>query len=84
MWLHTHELVPPFVLALLCYLIGGWPGLIVGLAKGLKPPVTARSLHRNHRQVRFLSDPDFQTPGPGPQTILALFDELLAPDQFHS
>ena len=30
MWLHKHELVPPFVLALLCYAIGGWPGLIIG------------------------------------------------------
>jgi stearoyl-CoA desaturase (Delta-9 desaturase) len=30
MWLHQHELVPPAVLALLCYVIGGWPGLIVG------------------------------------------------------
>ena len=30
MWLHTHELVPPLVLALLCYAIGGWPGLIIG------------------------------------------------------
>jgi stearoyl-CoA desaturase (Delta-9 desaturase) len=29
-WLHKHELVPPFVLALVCYAIGGWPGLIVG------------------------------------------------------
>jgi stearoyl-CoA desaturase (Delta-9 desaturase) len=30
MWLHKHEQVPSFVLALLCYAIGGWPGLIVG------------------------------------------------------
>ena len=30
MWLHKHELVPPFVLALLCYALGGWPGLIIG------------------------------------------------------
>jgi stearoyl-CoA desaturase (Delta-9 desaturase) len=30
MWLHKHELVPPFVLALLCCAIGGWPGLIIG------------------------------------------------------
>jgi fatty-acid desaturase len=29
-WLHKHELVPPFVLALVCYAIGDWPGLIVG------------------------------------------------------
>jgi len=30
MWLHRHELVPASVLALLCLLVGGWPGLIVG------------------------------------------------------
>jgi stearoyl-CoA desaturase (Delta-9 desaturase) len=30
MWLHKYELVPPFMLALLCYMIGGWPGLVVG------------------------------------------------------
>jgi len=30
MWLHKHELVPPFVLALLCYAIGGWSSLVVG------------------------------------------------------
>ena len=30
MWLHKYELVPPFALALLCYAIGGWPGLVVG------------------------------------------------------
>jgi stearoyl-CoA desaturase (Delta-9 desaturase) len=30
MWLHKYELVPPFVLALLCYAIGGLAGLIVG------------------------------------------------------
>jgi stearoyl-CoA desaturase (delta-9 desaturase) len=28
--LHKYELVPPFVLALLCYAIGGWSGLVVG------------------------------------------------------
>jgi stearoyl-CoA desaturase (delta-9 desaturase) len=30
MWLHKYELVPAFVLALACYAIGGWPGLVVG------------------------------------------------------
>jgi stearoyl-CoA desaturase (delta-9 desaturase) len=30
MWLHKYELAPPFVLALLCYAVGGWPGLIIG------------------------------------------------------
>jgi len=30
MWLHKYELVPPFVLSLLCYAIGGWSGLVVG------------------------------------------------------
>jgi stearoyl-CoA desaturase (Delta-9 desaturase) len=30
MWLHKHELVPPVCLAALTYVIGGWPGLIVG------------------------------------------------------
>jgi len=29
-WLHKNELVPPFVLALLCYAIAGWSGLIIG------------------------------------------------------
>jgi len=29
-WLHKHELVPPVLLALLSYVIGGWPGLVVG------------------------------------------------------
>jgi stearoyl-CoA desaturase (Delta-9 desaturase) len=30
MWLHRHELVPASVLALLCLVIGGGPGLVVG------------------------------------------------------
>jgi stearoyl-CoA desaturase (delta-9 desaturase) len=30
MWLHKHELVPAVVLAVLCLLIGGWSGLVVG------------------------------------------------------
>jgi stearoyl-CoA desaturase (Delta-9 desaturase) len=30
MWLHRYELVPAVVLAILCFLIAGWPGLIVG------------------------------------------------------
>jgi stearoyl-CoA desaturase (Delta-9 desaturase) len=30
MWLHRYELVPAVVLAVLCFLAGGWPGLVVG------------------------------------------------------
>jgi stearoyl-CoA desaturase (delta-9 desaturase) len=30
MWLHKHELVPPIGLGALCFLIGGWSGLVVG------------------------------------------------------
>ena len=30
MWLHRYEQVPAFVLAVLCFAIAGWPGLIVG------------------------------------------------------
>jgi stearoyl-CoA desaturase (delta-9 desaturase) len=30
MWLHKYELVPAVVLAILCFLIAGWPGLVVG------------------------------------------------------
>jgi stearoyl-CoA desaturase (delta-9 desaturase) len=30
MWLHRFELVPPVVLALLCFLAAGWSGLVVG------------------------------------------------------
>ena len=30
MWLHRHELAPAFALAVLCFAIAGWPGLIVG------------------------------------------------------
>jgi len=30
MWLHRHERLPAYVLAVLCYLIGGWSGLFVG------------------------------------------------------
>jgi stearoyl-CoA desaturase (delta-9 desaturase) len=30
MWLHRYELVPAVVLALLCLLVGGWSGLVVG------------------------------------------------------
>jgi stearoyl-CoA desaturase (Delta-9 desaturase) len=29
-WLHKNEQVPAFVLALLCYAVGGWSGLIIG------------------------------------------------------
>jgi stearoyl-CoA desaturase (Delta-9 desaturase) len=30
MWLHRHEWTPAIVMAVLCFLAGGWPGLIVG------------------------------------------------------
>jgi stearoyl-CoA desaturase (delta-9 desaturase) len=30
MWLHRYELVPATILAVLCFVIGGWPGLIIG------------------------------------------------------
>jgi stearoyl-CoA desaturase (delta-9 desaturase) len=30
MWLHRYEVVPAAVLAVLCFLAGGWPGLVVG------------------------------------------------------
>ena len=30
MWLHRYELVPAIGLALLCFALGGWPGLVVG------------------------------------------------------
>jgi stearoyl-CoA desaturase (Delta-9 desaturase) len=30
MWLHRYELLPPLVLAVLCLLIAGWSGLVVG------------------------------------------------------
>ncbi len=30
MWLHRYEQVPALVLAVLCFLIAGWPGLVVG------------------------------------------------------
>jgi stearoyl-CoA desaturase (delta-9 desaturase) len=30
MWLHKYELVPAVVLAGLCFLVAGWPGLVVG------------------------------------------------------
>src|SRR5215468_6047087 len=29
MWLHRYELVPPFVLAVICLALAGWPGLVV-------------------------------------------------------
>ena len=30
MWLHKYEIVPAVVLAALCFLVAGWPGLVVG------------------------------------------------------
>ena len=30
MWLHKHERWPAYALAVLCFLIAGWPGLVVG------------------------------------------------------
>jgi stearoyl-CoA desaturase (delta-9 desaturase) len=30
MWLHRYELLPAIVLGAICFLIGGWPGLVVG------------------------------------------------------
>lgn len=30
MWLHKYEIVPAVLLALLCFAIDGWPGLVVG------------------------------------------------------
>jgi stearoyl-CoA desaturase (delta-9 desaturase) len=30
MWLHRYELVPPVLLAVLTFVVGGWPGLVVG------------------------------------------------------
>lgn len=29
-WLHQFELVPPVALGILCFLLAGWPGLVVG------------------------------------------------------
>jgi stearoyl-CoA desaturase (delta-9 desaturase) len=30
MWLHRYEIAPAFALAVICFLIAGWPGLFVG------------------------------------------------------
>src|SRR5207253_7472898 len=30
MWLHKYELVPPIAAGAFCFLIAGWPGLVVG------------------------------------------------------
>jgi len=30
MWLHRYELVPAIALGFLCFVVGGWPGLVVG------------------------------------------------------
>jgi stearoyl-CoA desaturase (delta-9 desaturase) len=30
MWLHRYELAPPLALAVVCFAVAGWPGLIVG------------------------------------------------------
>ena len=30
MWLHKYELVPPLLLALVSFAVGGWPGLVIG------------------------------------------------------
>lgn len=30
MWLHKHELLPPLALAILCFVVAGWAGLVVG------------------------------------------------------
>jgi stearoyl-CoA desaturase (delta-9 desaturase) len=30
MWLHKYEVVPALILAVLCFLVAGWPGLVVG------------------------------------------------------
>lgn len=30
MWLHKHELLPPLALAILCFVVAGWEGLVVG------------------------------------------------------
>jgi len=30
MWLHKYEVVPAIILAVLCFLVAGWPGLVVG------------------------------------------------------
>jgi len=30
MWLHKYEVVPAIVLAVLCFVVAGWPGLVVG------------------------------------------------------
>jgi stearoyl-CoA desaturase (delta-9 desaturase) len=30
MWLHRYELVPAFVLAVICFLLDGWTGLVIG------------------------------------------------------
>jgi stearoyl-CoA desaturase (delta-9 desaturase) len=30
MWLHKYELLPPILLGAVCFLVAGWPGLIVG------------------------------------------------------
>jgi stearoyl-CoA desaturase (delta-9 desaturase) len=30
MWLHKHEFLPPLALAILCFVVAGWAGLVVG------------------------------------------------------
>jgi stearoyl-CoA desaturase (Delta-9 desaturase) len=72
MWLHKHELVPAILLALLCLLVGGWPGLVVGFFWSTVLVYHAtfciNSLAHVHRSKRYVTGDDSRN-----NWLLALF-----------
>ena len=46
MWLHRLELLPPIALAIVCYLLAGWPGLVVGFFWSTVAALSRHLLHQ--------------------------------------
>jgi stearoyl-CoA desaturase (delta-9 desaturase) len=72
MLLHKYELVPPLFLALLCFMIGGWPGLVVGFCWSTvllyHSTFCINSLAHVHGRKRYLTGDDSRN-----NWMLALF-----------
>lgn len=62
MWLHKYEQVPSVILAVVCFLVGGWPGLVVGFFWSTVLVYHAtfciNSLAHVHGRVRYVTGDD--------------------------
>jgi len=62
MWLHKYEQVPSIIVAVACFLVGGWPGLVVGFFWSTVLVYHAtfciNSLAHVHGRVRYVTGDD--------------------------